>query len=246
MDRKVVLVTGASSGIGYETIKLFASHNYNVVINYNKNKENAEKLQKYVIDTYRVDALVIKADISCEEEVNNMVSLTIERFGKIDCLVNNASIAIDTLFEDKTIENFKKTINVNLVGTFYISKLIGDIMYKNKYGTIINISSTNGIDTYYPMSIDYDASKAGVISLTHNLAVQYKPYIRVNCVAPGWVNTPMNSNLDKDMIDKENEKIYLNRFGEAKEIANVIYFLASDGASYINNEIIRVDGGCGI
>ena len=124
-----------------------------------------------------------------------------------------------------------------------MSKYIGELMYENKNGSIINISSTNAIDTYYPMSLDYDASKAGVISLTKNLAVQYAPYVRVNTVAPGWTMTEMNVNLDEEFINNENKKILLNRFAKPEEIANVIMFLASDKASYINSAVIRVDGG---
>lgn len=243
MNNKIVLVTGSSRGLGAETVKLFASKGYNVVINYNKSRKNALDLQKYIIDTYKVDALVIKADISCEMEVNNMIDMIIKKYGKIDVLVNNAGIAIDTLFEMKTVENFKRTLDINLIGTFLVSRIVGQLMFENKRGTIINVSSTNGINTFYPMSVDYDASKAGVISLTHNLALQYKPYVRVNCVASGWINTDMTKELDEDFILEENKKIYLNRFAEPKEIAKVIYFLASEDASYINNEIIRVDGG---
>ena len=116
-------------------------------------------------------------------------------------------------------------------------------MKDNRSGIIINVSSTNGIDSMYVESLEYDASKAGVISLTHNLAEYLKPYVRVNCVCPGWVNTDMNKDLDSSYIEQENKRIMLNRFAEPEEIANVIYFLATEGASYINNSIIKVDGG---
>ena len=116
-------------------------------------------------------------------------------------------------------------------------------MMENKKGSIINVSSTNAIDTYYEYSLDYDASKAALISLTHNLAKYYAPYIRVNAVAPGWVDTDMNKNLSLDYIKKECEDIYLKRFGKPEEIAKAIYFLASDNASYITGEVLRVDGG---
>ena len=117
-------------------------------------------------------------------------------------------------------------------------------MIEEKNGAIINVSSTNGLETYYEYSLDYDASKAGLISLTHNLSNYLAPYIRVNAVAPGWVNTEMNKELDSCYIKEECDKIYLKRFAEPKEVAKAIYFLASDDASYINNEVLRVDGGC--
>lgn len=241
---KVVLVTGASRGIGKATIIEFAKKGYDVVINYLNSKEEALELKKEVEEKYQVQALVMKADVSNEEDVKHMVEKTISEFGHIDCLVNNAGIAIDTIFEDKTKENFIRTLNTNLIGPFLVSKEVGKYMIKEKKGSIINISSTNGIDTIYPESLDYDASKAGLISLTKNLAIQYAPYIRVNSVAPGWVLTDMNKELDRDFIIEERQKILMTRFAEPSEIAKVVIFLASSDASYINGEVIRVDGGC--
>ncbi len=240
---KVVLITGASKGIGKSTAIEFAKKGYNVVINYNTNKEKAEILKKELETKYNIKCITIKANIQNEEEINKMINETINTFNKIDVLVNNAGIAIDTTIEDKTKELFLKTIETNLIGTFLVSKKVAEHMLKEKKGTIINISSTNGIDTYYPYSIDYDASKAGVISLTKNLAVEYAPYIRVNSVAPGWVDTEMNKELDDEFKKEEQEKILLKRFAKPEEIANVILFLASEDASYINGTTIIVDGG---
>lgn len=233
----VVLVTGSSKGIGKETILKYAKEGYDVIINYNKSLDEAllveEEAKKYGVRT-----LVVKCDISNESDVKLMTEEIKNRFGKVDILVNNAGIAIDTTFEDKTVENFRKTLDVNLIGTFLVSKYISGIMEK---GVIINISSTNGIDTTYPESLDYDASKAGVISLTHNLATEFSPSIRVNAICPGWVNTEMNKELDDEFIKEETSKIKLGRFAEPQEIADAIYKIST--CTYINNSIIRVDGG---
>ena len=237
---KTVLVTGSSTGIGYETIKKYAENNYNVIITYNNNYDNAKKLDDEIKSKYKVDTLLVKLDISNEDNIKEVLQIVKDKFNTIDVLVNNAGIAIDTLFIDKTKSNFMKILEVNLVGTFLVSKYFATIMNN---GSIINISSTNGIDSYYIESLDYDASKSGVISLTHNLANYLSPKIRVNCVCPGWVDTNMNESLDKDFKTKEISKILLNRFATPREIANVIYFLSSDEASYINDSIIKVDGG---
>lgn len=236
----VVLVTGSSRGIGAATIKEFASHGYDVVINYKNSLEDALMVQDSIKD-YNVKSLVIKCDISKESDVKDMVDTIIDEFGTIDVLVNNAGIAIDTTFEDKTVSNFRRTLDVNLIGPFVLSRLVGDIMYKNKSGVIINISSTNGIDTTYPESLDYDASKAGIISLTHNLAKQYAPYVRVNSICPGWVDTDMNKELTIGFIEEEKSKILLNRFANPEEIADAIYKVST--CTYVNDSIIRVDGG---
>lgn len=243
-NRNVVLVTGGARGIGRSTIIEFAKNGYDVVINYCHSEVEANELKEFVEKQYNVRALVVKASVSNESEVEKMVTEVIQKFGHIDCLVNNAGISIDTIFDDKTYDNFMETLKVNLIGTFMVSKYVGKYMLAYGSGNIINVSSTNGIDTVYPESLDYDASKAGVISLTKNLALQYAPNIRVNAVAPGWVTTDMNKELDYDFIKSEEEKIMLGRFADPSEIAKVILFLASSDASYINGSVIRADGGC--
>lgn len=233
----VVLVTGSSKGIGKETILKYAKEGYDVVINYNNSIDEALKVEEEVKKIGR-NAILVKCDVSNEEEVKDMIDLIKEEYGKLDILVNNAGIAIDTIFEDKTVDNFRKTLDVNLIGTFLVSKYASKIMDK---GVIINISSTNGLDTTYPESLDYDASKAGVISLTHNLATEFAPNIRVNAICPGWVNTDMNKELDDDFIKEETKKIKLGRFAEPSEIADAIYNISK--CTYINDSVIRVDGG---
>ena len=243
MKRKTVLVTGSSIGLGSFIIKKFASNNYNVIINYSTNKDEAMKLKDEILNEYNIEVLIIKCDISNENDIENMKDTIINKFGKLDVLINNASISNDSLVSDKTKESFMRILEVNLVGTFLVSRIFGDLMYKNKKGIIINIGSTNGIDTYYEYSLDYDTSKAGVINLTHNLANYYSPYVNVNCVCPGWINTPMNKDMDTEFRKNEENKILLNRFAESNEIASLVYFLGTEEASYINDSIIRIDGG---
>ncbi len=240
MDKKVVLITGASRGIGASTALKFAKEGYNVAINYKSHDKEAHKVEEET-KKYGSDTLLLKADISNEEEIQTMVDQIVDYYGHIDVLVNNAGIAIDTLPEDKIKDNFIKTLDVNLIAPFLLSRACAKKMPQGS--SIIMVSSTNAVDTYYPYSLDYDASKAGLLSLTHNLAQLYAPGIRVNAVLPGWVMTDMNKELDEDYIQEECDKILLNRFASPDEIANVIYFLTTTDASYINNSLIRVDGG---
>lgn len=239
---KVVLVTGGATGIGSAVVEKFSSLGANIVLNYNSSSEKAKLLKEQLEKKYNNEILIIKADISKEEEIKEMINVIRKKFGKINILINNASIAIDTIIEAKTKANFMKTLEVNLIGTFLLSKETVLLMTE-KNSSIINISSTNGIDTEYIESLDYDASKAGVISLTKNLAKAYGPNIRVNTVAPGWVDTDMNKDLSLEFRKKEEEKIILGRFAHPDEIANTVIFLASEEASYITSSIIRVDGG---
>ena len=241
--RKVALVTGSSRGIGREIVRQFAQVGYNVVVTYNKEKEKADQLAVEV-ESMGVECLTIQCNIADEEEVKTMVDAVINKWGHIEVLVNNAGIAIDSLFQDKTVDNFRKTLDVNLIGTFLVSKYVGEHMYQNKYGKIINIASTNGINTYYPMCLDYDASKAGIISLTHNLAIQFAPYVNVNAVAPGFIATESEiSGMNEEFVAMEEEKVLVRRAGTEEDVANVVLFLASDKARFVNSEVIRVDGG---
>lgn len=243
MSKIVALITGSSRGIGRSIAIEFAKAGVNVVINYNKCEQEAMELEKFIKKTYEVEVMSIKCDISSEGEVEMMVNQITDHFGCIDILVNNAGICSDCMFFDKSVKNFRRVLDVNLIGTYLCSKYVGKIMLNKKQGKIINIASTNAIDSYYPESCDYDASKAGVISLTHNMAREFAPYINVNCICPGWVKTDMNKDLSIEQIENEKKKILLHRFASPEEIAKVVVFLASNKASYINDSIIKVDGG---
>jgi|SRR5574344_1075423 3-oxoacyl-[acyl-carrier protein] reductase len=238
---KVVLITGSSKGIGASTALKFAEHNYDIVLNYYTDETGAINTKKLIESKYDVKVLICKCDISCENDVVKMFNLVKNTFGVLDVLVNNAGISNDNPMDNKTVNEFKHIIDVNLNGTYIVTKYMCKLMSK---GAIINVSSGDGIDTCYKEEMDYAASKAGVISLTKTFAKEFAPNIRVNAVAPGWVNTSMSQ---KDIPDSELELeksiILLNRFAEPYEIANVIYFLASDEASYINGAVIKVDGG---
>lgn len=241
--KKVAFITGGSRGIGKAISERFAKEGYTIIINYKENTVRAEELKKELESKYNTEVLTIKAYLSDEKSIEEMVGTILNKYEKIDVLVNNAGIVIDKEFNDRKVEDWTETLKVNLIAPFLLTKLIGSKMYDNKSGTIINISSTNGINTYYPTSADYDASKSGLISLTYDSAVQYAPYVRVNCIAPGWVNTEMNKELEEDFIKDETQKILVRRFGEPEEIANVVYFLASNESAFINSEVIKVDGG---
>ena len=183
------------------------------------------------------------ADVSHEDEVLKLLAIVKSRFSQVDVLVNNAAIVEDMEVEDRSVELFNNTIRNNVSSTYLMSKYIGREMFQNKHGKIINISSTNGINAFFPTSIDYDASKAAVISLTHNFALEYAPYVLVNSIAPGWINTEMNKQLPDELIKEETDKIYLKRFAEVEEVAAFVSFLASDVCSYLNGEVIKLDGG---
>ena len=241
---KVVLVTGGAQGIGKAIVLELAKNHYDVVINYLTSNKAATLLEEEIKKNYDVRVMTIQADVSKEEEVDAMISLVEKKWGGVDILINNAAVDLSNLFHLKTADEFRKTLDVNVVGAFNCSKRVYRHMLDQEYGRIINISSTNGINTYYPMCIDYDASKAALISLTHNLAIEYGPYINVNAIAPGFIGTDNElDGYDEEFLKEEQEKIMVNRYGKPEEVAYLVKFLISDEANFINNTIIRIDGG---
>lgn len=241
---KVVLVTGGAQGIGKAIVLELAKNHYDVVINYLTSNKAAALLEEEIKKNYDIRVMTIQADVSKEEEVDAMISLIEKKWGGVDILINNAAVDLSNLFHLKTADEFRKTLDVNVVGAFNCSKRVYRHMLDQEYGRIINISSTNGINTYYPMCIDYDASKAALISLTHNLAFEYGPYINVNAIAPGFIGTDNElDGYDEEFLKEEQEKIMVNRYGKPEEVAYLVKFLISDEANFINNTIIRIDGG---
>ena len=238
---KVALVTGSSRGVGRATIIEFAKNGYDVVINYVEKGPAAKELQEFVESKYNVKALTIKTDISDEKQVKEMMQQIFAKFGRIDAVVNNAGIVWDRDFDNITIEEFRRTLDVNVIGPFIVSREAKK--YMKSGATIVNVSSTNGTKTISPECLDYNVSKIGLQSLTRDLAFQFKPDIRVNAVAIGWADTDMNKDLPKEYIESENEKIWLGHFAKPEQIAQTIFFLASEKSSYINGEIVTIDGG---
>lgn len=224
MKRKVAVVTGSAKGIGKELIKKFASLNYDVVIVYNTSKSEALKLKKHIENNYKVDALAVQCDITKENDIKNILKEVLSKYSKIDVLVNNAAYACDNYIIDKTKEEFMKVLEVNVVGTFLVTK------YFHPYlddGIIINISSTDAVDTYSRISMDYCASKAGVNSLTKTFAQEFKN-IKVIGVMPKWTNTESIREMNTDYLKSELKRIGQKRLYEPDEVADNIINVIND------------------
>lgn len=243
MERKVAVITGARRGLGASIAYSLARRGYNVVINDRESEEDVLEVVNNIKNNYDVDALGVMADVSIEQEVKRFLNVVKEKYGRVDVVINNAAIVEDMELENRSVDKFNETLTNNVTSTYLMSKYFGLFMYQNKKGKIINISSTNGMKVFSPESIDYDASKAAINTLTNNFAKQFAPYVLVNAVAPGWINTDMNTQLPIKVIKEESEKIYIKRFAEPQEIAHLVCFLASDECSYINGEVIKIDGG---
>ena len=241
-ERKVVLVTGGSRGIGREVVEVYAENGYDVVINYVSDKTDVEGIKKE-FEEKGVKCLLVKADVSKAEDVNNMVEEAIKEFGKIDVLVNNAGITRDTLLMRMSEEDFDKVIEINLKGTYLVTKAVTKYMMKKRQGSIINLASVVGI-VGNAGQCNYSASKAGIIGFTKSVAKELASRnIRANAVAPGFIATDMTSVLSDSVKENINAQIPLKRMGTAREVAEVIYFLGSEKSSYITGQVINIDGG---
>lgn len=242
MNKKTVLITGASRGIGRATVKLFAKSGYNVLINYNKSEKEAYELYNSLKDKgYSVS--IFKADVSNKFEVNLMVNHCIGIFGKIDVLVNNAGITQSKLFTDITYEDWKEMMDVNLNGIFYTTQKALQYMIPETSGKIINISSIWGM-VGGSFEVHYSTSKAAIIGMSKALAKELGPSnIQVNVIAPGVIQTDMLNDINEDIIDTLREETPLMRLGTPEDIANCVLFLASEKSNFITGQVISPNGG---
>lgn len=240
--KKCALITGATRGIGKQIAITLAKQGYNIALNYRKENEELENTKKE-IEEIGVQVLAVKGDVANFEDCEKFVKQTIERFGQIDVLVNNAGITKDMLLMRMKKEDFEQVIDTNLVGTFNVTKNVVPYMMKARSGRIINISSVVGISGNAGQT-NYSASKAGIIGFTKSLAKEIASRnILVNAVAPGFIETNMTDVLKDDVKQEIAKNIPLRRMGTAQDVANVVKFLASDDSSYITGQVINVDGG---
>ena len=240
---KTVLITGGSRGIGKAVAIKFAEKGNQIIINYVSEKTDTEKLKNELLEAGAKDVLLIKADVSNSEDVKNMVKESIEKFEKIDILVNNAGITKDNLLMRMSEEEFDKVIQINLKGTYLVTKEVTKYMMKKRSGSIVNLASVVGV-AGNAGQCNYAASKAGIIGFTKSIAKELASRnIRANAVAPGFIETDMTNVLKEEIKENINSQIPLRRMGSAKEVAELVYFLGEDASSYITGQVINVDGG---
>lgn len=237
---KIILVTGGSRGIGASMVKLLALDGYKVILNYNKSGDCAKKI-KEELEEENVNIDIIKADVTNKSEISYMVNKVIDTYGRIDVLINNAGISQEKVFLDVSDEDWQNIIEANLNSTYYCTKRVLPYMLKNKEGCIINISSIWGV-TGGSCEVGYSTTKAAINGFTKALAKEMGPSnIRINCIAPGIIDTDMNKNLTKEDIEKIKEEIPLNRIGKTEDIAKCAKWLIED--DYTTGQIINVNGG---
>ncbi len=240
LENKVVIITGAGSGIGKETALLFAKEGAKVVVadmNESAGEETAAEINIHG------EGFFVKLDVSNREQAKQMVKITLEKYGKVDVLINNAGIVQDAFLSKMTEEQWDKVIDVNLKGVFNCAQAVVEVMMNQGNGVIINTSSIVGLNGNVGQ-VNYAATKAGLIGMTKTLAKELgKKGIRVNAVAPGFISTPMTSNVPEKILEMMKEKTPLRRLGEAKDVAYAYLYLASDEANFVNGAVLCVDGG---
>ena len=237
---KVVVVTGGSRGIGAQIVKTLANENYKVILNYNNSKEQAEKIQQELLEQGN-EIEIIKADVSRREEAEKLIQFAINKFNKIDVLINNAGISQEGLFTDVTEDEWQKIMNTNLNSVFYCTQQALKYMIPEQQGCIINISSIWG-ETGASCEVAYSTTKAAINGMTKALAKEVGPSnIRVNAIAPGIIDTDMNKNLTIEERKQIKEQIPLNRIGKAIDIAKCVKWLVED--EYTTGQIISINGG---
>ncbi|MGQ9845006.1 MAG: 3-oxoacyl-[acyl-carrier-protein] reductase [Caldisericia bacterium] len=237
------IVTGGTRGIGKKIVYDLANANYNIGLNFLKNEEEAKQIKDDIEKKFKVKVLLLKGDVSKEEDVKKVINDFINEFKNIDLLVNNAGITKDNLIIRMKLEDFYNVLNVNLIGTFLMIREVLPYMIKERSGSIVNISSIVGIFGNKGQS-NYSASKGGVISLTKTIAKEVASRnIRVNAIAPGYIETDMTKELPIEIKEKLIKEIPLGRFGKPDDISKLVTFLASDESSYITGQVFIVDGG---
>ncbi|SDF93842.1 3-oxoacyl-[acyl-carrier protein] reductase [Thermoanaerobacter thermohydrosulfuricus] len=242
LNGKVAIVTGGAGDIGREICIELAKEGASIAIHYNNSYDKAAGLKEYIKNNFSY-AEIFKADISDRQQVDNMIDSIYNKFGRIDYLINNAGIAQIKPFIEITEEDWDKMMNVNLKGIFNCTQSVLRYMLPQKYGSIINISSIWGISGA-SCEVHYSASKGGIIAFTKALAKELGPSkIRVNCIAPGVIDTRMNNILNREEKEHLIEDIPLMSIGKPQDVANAVLFLLSDKANFITGQVITVDGG---
>ena len=237
---KVVIITGASRGIGREIAKRLAKKGLKIIANYNKSEKEAEKL-KAELEQEEISIDIVKADVSKREDVRKLVKYTLNKYDKIDVLINNAGISEYKLFTDETDEDWNKIINTNLYSAFAMSQEVIPNMIHNKKGLIINMSSAWGV-VGGSLEVVYSISKAGMDGMTKALAKELGPSnIRVNSIAPGMIYTKMNEKFTEEELKKIKEEIPLGAIGEASDISKCVEWLIED--KYTTGQVISINGG---
>lgn len=233
---KTILVTGSAQGLGANIIEKFAKNGYNVIITY-KNSKNKAIILEDKIRKYNLNVISVKCDITKISDIRNLIKVVKSRFNNIEVLVNNASLSLDSSFENKSKEEFMKVLETNIYGTFLITR---ELIKKYKVEKVINISSTDSIDTYSDLNIDYSLSKCGINFMTKFFSNKYKN-IKFYNILPNWINTETIQNMNSEYLESELRRVNQNKLIEPEYISNIIYEMATT-CKYDDNNEIRIDG----